>query len=166
MEITVGEYGRTIFEMMTSKTTLPNHWKSIESEAKPLVEQLIALNEKVKIYEIINLEVKGKRKLTRRERIEKAQTELWSVKASSLKEGDLIWFDGENNMQIGQDNPVSVYEVTKKNIYVEVPVMGGEIYQPIDPNTFVLKAPEDWETYEEMYLSDQYWLDHADKMGI
>ena len=54
-EIDVGEYGRRIFEAMTGdrdKYPLPEHWgrwESIaaEAEAEPLVQKLLALNEKM-----------------------------------------------------------------------------------------------------------------------
>jgi hypothetical protein len=177
MEITIGDYGCMIFEMMTGQSRLrnmPEHWASIAKEATPLVEQLLALNQKMKSreggYSIVGYKDKtGKVVRSEHERISMAQKKSWCATAGELKEGDLFWVnDGRSDieMYIGQDDPVQVDEITKKGVYFEMQHCGGEHTEKIGLDTKVLKAPADFEEKEDLYTSKKYWLEQADKMGI
>ena len=169
MEITVGDYGRMMFEAMTSKKSDIKHWDSIRDEAKSLVNQLLALNEKMEGggYKIIGT-VNGKKNLSDYERIELAQQKMWTVKAKTLKDGDYIWCgDGDGSMMTpGTDGPAKVVEVTKKNVYVEIRGCNFEFITQIGLDEEVIKAPKDFFDKEEQYESDEWWLEQADRLGI
>jgi hypothetical protein len=172
MEISIGDYGRMMFEIMNGKyKDMPEHWQSISKEAEPLVKQLLALNAKMTNggYEIIGVkDEKGKKKLSKFERIQKAQKE-WEVSASTLKEGDQIWLlsaYSDHEMYIGQDDPVTVQDVTKKGVYVEMQGCNYEFTECVRLTDKVLKAPADFDNREELYTSDEFWLEIADKLGI
>jgi hypothetical protein len=139
---------------MNGKGVLPAHWESIKDEAKPLVEQLLALNEKMGTYEIVGLK-SGKKKLSKHERIDQAQEKLWGCTAASLKEGDYFWLNESGHdieMYVGEQDPVKVDEITKKGVYFELPHCGGEHSERIDFNTKILKAPDEYRAAQEAYV--------------
>jgi hypothetical protein len=150
MEISIGDFGRMIFESSCAdKHNIPAHWADVYDEAKPLVEKLLALNEKIG-YAIIGLKNKktGKKQLSKHDRIEQAQQKLWGRTGKDLKEGDYFWTnDGalDYEMYIGQNDPVKVDEVTKKGIYFEQSHCGGHHTERIGPETEILKAPEEYQ---------------------
>lgn len=173
-EISVEDYGAALFGVMNEKyKDMPDHWKAIAKEAKPLVEQLIALNDKMpKPYLIKGLRNKsGKRLLTPRERIRETQKVLWKVKASTLKEGDRVWLlpsYSDYDMEIGAADPVLVVDISKKCVYVEIQAMNYEYNKAVNFEDEVLKAPDDFDPHgdDAKYLSDEFWLEQADKLGI
>lgn len=170
MEISIGDYGRHLFEQMTNKKNGLSHWDSIRAEAKPLVEKLLELNQKMEGggYQIIGIKDKsGKKVLSQAARIKKAQMQ-WECEAGTLKEGDRIWLHDnyDHEMYIGQNDPVEVMDITKKGIYLEMNGFNCEYVQQISVDEKVLKAPADFLDKEDEYTSDEYWLEQADKMGI
>lgn len=170
MELKVGEYGRHLFEIMTSKkNSQSDHWESIRKKAEPLVRELIKLNSEMKGggYQIVGYtDESGKEKLSEFKRIEMAQDKLWKVKASSLKKGDKVWlFGDEPEMYIRETEPGTVEEVGKEWIYVEL-YDWEEYTKKIHKHAEVLRAPKDWKKKEELYTSDEYWLKQADKLKI
>lgn len=171
MEVSIGEYGRMMFEMMNEgRSNLPPHWESIRDEAKPLVAKLIALNDKMNSggYEIIGLKKNGKKVLSKTQRIAAAQRRLWEEKATGLKEGDKIWLldDSDHEMYIGQDEPVPVIDISRKGIYLEMPGCNDEYIHSICKEEKILKAPRDFNEKQDLYESDEYWLKQADELGI
>ncbi len=182
MEVSVGDYGRMIFEMTIGdgyagrRDDLPVHWASIFDKAEPLVRQLLALNEEMvgetgKGYKITGyIKEGGKKVRPDHERIQMAQEALWKVKASTLKEGDLIWLlDSDHEMYIGENPPVSVQDVSKKCVYVEMQGCNYEYTVQVDLGDDVLNAPDDWdgEGWEQSQkYGDDYWLAKADELGI
>jgi hypothetical protein len=158
MEVSVGDYGRMMFEMMVAEkySDLPEHWQSIKKEAEPLVRKLLALNNKMsnggyKIHGYV--EKKGKKKvkvLSDHEKINIAQAQL-AVDAGTLQEGDYFWLykHYDHEMYIGQDDPLSVTEVTKKAVYFEMSHCGGHHTESIALNDKVLKAPDFYKEYDE-----------------
>lgn len=148
MEVSIGDYGRMIFEIVHGEkfNQMPEHWQAIAKEAKPLIDQLLALNDKMPNggYRIVGRKVKGKKQKSKRERILEAQKRLWEVEASTLKEGDLVWLHAnyDHEMHVGQEEPVLVEDITAKGVYVEMPHCGGRHTERIDPTEKVLKAPD------------------------
>jgi hypothetical protein len=180
MEISVGDYGRMMFEMMIAEKygNLPEHWKSIQAEAEPLVRQLLELNKKMLVdgkpggYEIHGYVEKGKKKKKVRskfERIRMAQEHGLKVKASSLKIGDRIWMlpaFSDHEMYVGQDDPVPITDIGRTGtIYVEMQGCNYEYPATVNPTDDVLKAPKDWDDNDD-YRTDEYWLARADKFGF
>lgn len=170
MELTLQDYAKHLFFAMNQEPgTAPAHWESIRAKAQPLVEQLIALNDEMVNggYSIIGHKVKGKKVLSKAERIRRTKLKMWGVEdLHSLKEGDYIWADDDDQgCTLDDDSPVRVEERTAKCIYIEVPHCGGEHIARIGYGTTVLKAPEDWDE-NEMYNSEEWWLEQADKLGI
>ena len=168
MEVSVGDYGRMMFEMMVGEKHLPDHWESIKAEAEPLVRKLLALNAKMSSggYEIHGYSDKGKTVLSVQEKVEAAQRRFL-IPASELQEGDSFWlFDNqEHEMYVGQDDPFIVEDVTKKGIYYEASHLGGRHTERIDPDEKVLKAPDCFKNFDENndrkqreFTSDEYWL--------
>lgn len=202
MEVSLSEYGRMMFEMMCGKkNNMPDHWASIAAEATPLVMQLIALNEKMVVdgkaggYEVIGAPDKtGKKKLSKRRRIELAQEKDLLTTAGSLKVGDHFWLHKhyDHEMYVGEHEPVRADDITAKGIYFDMPHCGGSHMERIGPNDKVLKAPGcfgDWpaptafsnkeiteDEYreqararyaeQERFTSDEYWLKRAEELGL
>ncbi len=174
MEISIGDYGRMMFEMMTATDDYPpDHWLSIKLDAEPLVRRLIALNTEMEVdgkkggYKIVGYKEGDKKKLSEYERIVLAQKKMLTVKAKSLKEGDRIWYsDGDIEMHIGEQDPAPVIDVTKKAVYVEMDGCNYEYIVQVGKEEDVLKAPEDWHAHSEKYGSAEYWLEQADRLGI
>jgi hypothetical protein len=166
MEISIGDYGRMMFEEMTSAKSGCLHWDSIRDEAKPLVHKLLELNNKMKNapYQIVGIKENGKKVLSKAKRIEKAQVQMWGYKACVLKEGDYVWLNDNNDheMYIRQDDPVKVIDITKKGIYLAM----HDIIERINIDENILLAPADFHGKEESYTSDEYWLKQADALGI
>lgn len=164
MEVSVGDYGRMMFEMMLTKGNLPDHWQSIKEEAEPLVRKLLDLNARMSNggYEVHGYLAKGKKVLSSQEKIKTAQSRF-VIPASELQEGDRFWlFDNyHHEMYIGQDEPLLVDEVTKKGVFYYTT---GRIVtaRRIDANEKVIKAPdcfkEDDELKQQEFQSDEYWL--------
>ena len=165
-EVSVGDYGRMIFELMVGFDTryVPDHWKSIQAEAEPLVRQLLELNKKmsgggynVHGYKLLD----GQKALSKSDKILIAQ-ESCKIPASELEEGDLFWyFEDETFMD---DEPLVVFEKTDKGVYYEV--NNHNIRIALDED--VMLAPdcfkdEDYKKQEE-YLSDKYWLKKYDEL--
>jgi hypothetical protein len=181
MEIKIGDYGRMLFEnFATAKygpdsdhwDNMPEHWRSIAAKAIPLIQQLIALNDEMVVdgkpggYKLTGHVVAGKKQLTNFERIRQAQKQLWGVQAKKCKEGDLVWLIYDHDMYIGQNDPCTVEFKKKGYLGVEVRHMGGYHIDKIPDTEVVLRAPKDWEDNEELYTSDKYWLEQADKLGL
>lgn len=180
MEISVGDFGRMIFEQTVGDkyTDPPEHWKSIMAEAEPLVRKLLALNDKMTVdgkpggYQIHGYVEKGKKKKVRSEfeRIRMAQEHALKVKGSNLKIGDRIWLlprFSDHEMYVGQDDPVPVTDIGRTGtIYVEMRGCNYEYPATVNPNDDVLKAPKDWDEKEAEYTSKKFWLARADKFGF
>ena len=167
MEISIGDYGRMMFEMVAAEKgeDMSDHWKSIKEKAQPLVQQLIALNQYLG-YEIVGQLEGKKRKLSKLDRIREAQKKLWGVKAGKCKIGDLVWEIEEHDMIVGTNDPCLVEFKKQDCIIIEVPHMGGEHLEKIFDPDVVLRAPKDWKENEELYSSDEYWLGKADELNI
>ncbi len=172
MEVTIGEYGRMMFEMMVGgKKNMPDHWKSIANKAEPLVRELIKLNDEMKpgSYDIIGYKgTDGKKKLSKHERIRLAQKRLWGTKAGTLKEGERLWLcsNYDIEMYIGEQSPAPVEFVKKDSIAIEMQGCNYEYMVRVDADELVLKAPDDFFDKEEEYTSDKFWLEQADELGI
>lgn len=171
MELTIGDYGKYLFEQMTKdkKHNNSDHWESIRKKSEPLVRELIKLNSEMKGggYILVGyVDESGKEKLPDHKRILLAQEKLWNVKVSKLAKGDRVWLNGdEPEMYIGQDEPGVVEAVSKEWVYVTL--RNWEDYtKKIHTHAEVLRAPKDWMKNEELYSSDKYWLEQADKLGI
>lgn len=153
MEVSIGDFGRMMFEMMQDKyKDMPKHWASIAKEAKPLVQQLLDLNEKMVGedgkpggYSIIGAVDKktGKKKMSDSERITKAQRDVLLAEARTLKVGDHFWLvdHSDHEMYIGQNEPLKADDITKKGIYYEMQHLGGYHTERLSPDDKVLKAP-------------------------
>ena len=171
MEVTVGNYGRMMFEMMTSSehpTTLPDHWLSIAAEARPLVEELIALNKKMLNggYQITGLTQDGKKVLPEHERIQLAQEKLLSVKADTLNEGDHCWpvsdYDHGGWDQVDETEPGLIVGQTNKHLFVEMLGMNHEFIIKVPITDNVAKSFTNWEEA----AGRDFWLKKADEFGI
>jgi len=165
MEISVGDYGRMIFEMTVAEkygNNLPEHWQSILAEAEPLVRKLLELNKKMTVdgkpggYRIHGYieKVKGKKKkvLSDHQKIREAQRRVL-VEAKTLQEGDRFWLfeNYDFEMYVGQDDPLVVSEVTKKAVYFGMSHMGGGHHtESISLTEKVLKAPDFFKEEEEI----------------
>lgn len=172
MEVTIGDYGRMMFEIMTGKyEDMPKHWASISEKAKPLVSELIKLNSEMQkqggSYEIVGYTENGKKKLSEWERVKKIQEHLWGVKAKKLKVGDKIWVNNcDHEMYIGEQNPANVVDVTKNGIYVEMQGCNYEYIIQLDKQELVLKAPDNFRENERTYTNRKYWLEKAEEYGM
>jgi hypothetical protein len=171
MEVKIGDYGRMMFEMMEEGKLsghLPPHWESIREKAQPLVKQLIALNDEMVGggYVIVGRKVKGKKVLSKAERIKRAQKKLWEVEASTLEVGDRVFYDEGEEASFVDDGcgPWEVEDVSTKGIYIDVQHCGGWHTARIGRDEKVIKAPKDW--YENETYTDEWWLEQADKLGI
>jgi hypothetical protein len=175
MEISVGNFGKYMFESMTTDGKLSEHWESIAKEARPLVMKLIALNDKMvkdgkpSGYEIYGYKPtpKSKKKLSKTKRISLAQ-ECWKVRADALNEGDKFWTTGcsDIEMYVTQDDPVSIMDITKTKVYFEMSHCGGSHTECIELSEMVLKAPDDFDEKKAIYQSEEFWLKKADELGI
>jgi hypothetical protein len=168
IELQIEEYGRVLFRAMTEGDEhASSFWSNIRAEAKPLVEQLIALNDKLEGggYELVGMVSKGKVKLTRLQRIKEAQKKLWGVAARKVKEGDYVWLceNYDLEMYVGEDDPLPVDTVKKDYIIVDRHRDGME---RVAGDEIVLLAPVDFDENEAKYGTDEYWLEQADKLGI
>jgi hypothetical protein len=166
MEVSVGDYGRMIFEMMVAEKHLPDHWQSIKAEAEPLVRKLLALNAKMSNggYEIHGHNDKGKKVLSAHEKIKAAQSRCL-VPARDLREGDRFWLFDDYNDTFNDDHPFVVEDVTKRGIYYEARHLGGRHTERIDSTEMILKAPDCFKNDDEHndrkqreFRSDKYWL--------
>lgn len=172
MEIKIGHYGRMMFEIMTGKDSGLQHWESIRARAEPLVRELLRLNEEMKPnggYQITGyINEKGKKKLSKHERIDLAQQKLWGVPAEELKVGDKVWLPSstDHEMYVGQNSPCPVEFIKGDIVGVEVDMWGEEIIVKIHKSTKVLRAPNDWKEKEPLYCSDEYWLEQAEKFNL
>ena len=172
MELTVAEYGRHLFSTMLSKNgSSGEHWESIREKAEPLVRQLIKLNSEMKNggYNLVGyVDEYGKEKLPDHKRISLTQEKLWKVSTSELKQGDKIWLINEEpEMYIGETDPAPVDEITDKNVYITLNHWDDYTEKLKNSKSyFVLRAPKDWSKNQELYSSDEYWLEQADKLGI
>lgn len=169
MEIKIGDYGRMIFEMILGEKNLPDHWKSIHQEAKPLVLQLLSLNEKMENggYNIVGYQDEtGNKKLSEKERLKLTEKELFGVFADQLNKGDYVWLfeDPEFEMYVGEHDPIYVDYVAENFVLLDHPYDRYSSYK-ISKKTMVLKAPKDWMQNQSFY-SNEWWLEQADKLGI
>lgn len=169
-EVSIGEFGRMIFEMTVERPEYASaHWRSIQNEALPLVKQLLALNKKMdRPYEIIGLERdNGMKTLSQMERIKLAQIKLWGRKVGELKVGDQIWlYDNfDHEMYVTQDYPVRIVDRTDKFVYVEMRGCNFEFILNLKHDKLVLLAPKDFEE-DGPYTQREYWLNQADELGI
>lgn len=172
MEIKVDEFGRYLFSsMLQKKGQAGEHWESIRAKAEPLVRELLKLNAEMKGggYKLVGyVDENGKKTLSNHQRVEAAQLALWKIPSSDLKTGDRIWLINEEpEMHINESEPGVVDDITSKGIYVTL--HHWEDYTEKIENSkkyFVFRAPKDWDEKEELYTSDEYWLEQADKLGI
>jgi hypothetical protein len=172
-EVTVGSYGRMIFEMCLGRdqTNLPEHFQSIIDKAKPLVQQLLDLNDEMKPngYKIHGYkDKKGKPILSRHQRIKKAQERMMGTTAGKCKKGDRIWLvDNDVEMCVGEHMPVEVEVKDKNCIYVDHPFGRGGESLKLSLKDKVLKAPDDWsEDAQYGKYTDDYWLAQAEELGF
>lgn len=176
MQLSIGDYGKFLFELMLGpKKDLSKHWQSIADEARPLVQKLLELNQKMSTggYELYGYLKDGKMVDPNWIRIFNAQAKTWQVPANSLKEGDLIWIPNEYS-QFEFDSPLEVAEITKKSILLVRPGQSLEDNDlratdgpvRISLNDTVFKVPEDFEENQEQYESGDYWLALANAYGI
>lgn len=171
MEVGVEYYGQMMFSnaFIQKGYVLPEHWASIMDEARPHINALLALNEKMSGggYEITGIPDKnGKPKLDKYKRIEIAQEKAWMVTADKLVEGDLIWLTRlEPEMHIGEHEPCPI-ELSNKGVSIITDSWGEEVLLRLDKKEEVLLAPKDFDEREDYYTSDEYWLEKADELGI
>lgn len=169
MEVTIGTYGRMMFEIITgNKKDLPPHWDAIYDEAKPLVEELIKLNNKMG-YRITGYrDSSGKKRRTNNERIRLAQKELWGAKIGDLKEPNEVWLydNSDHEMHVGEQYPAPIEYVKDKYVAIEMQGQGETYILKVDKNQIVLKAPDDYYDKEMLYTSRDYWLKKADELDI
>lgn len=170
MEISVGDYGRFLFENLvgTRKDHSNRQWEAIRAEAEPLVRQLLALNEKLEYpYELTGYHTQGKKKLSRFEKIRLAQDKELTVRVSQLREGDEVWLvEPDFDMEVDGRSTVFVKEITENSVYVEHPHvrLGGTYRMPKTSQEKVLRKPADW--YVLRMDEDDYWLKRAEEMGL
>jgi hypothetical protein len=168
IEITIGQYGRMMFEMMTSNDAreLPKHWASIRAEAEPLVRQLIALNARMSGsgreggYTLTDYTENGKPVLSAASRIDIAQIRLWGVKGSDLKVGDRVWVNGDLEESLGY-----VEFITEHYVCID---MGRDGMTKFHKTQNCLRAPADFRANEDIddRFGRDYWLARADELGI
>ena len=170
MEITVEDYGKILFQVLATDfcRTIPDHWKSIQDKATPLIEKLIALNDEMINggYQIVGQKNKnGKKVLSKFEKISRAQELLWGTQINHLKVNDLIWtIDDEPEMYINQDNPGVVLSKDEKHYFIEIQ---ERIFKfSVDDTNLFLVAPKDWEEKEDLYTSEEYWLEKAIELNL
>lgn len=179
MEISVGDYGRMIFEMSIGerdRKNLPDHWKAIVDEAEPLVRKLLALNDKMaavshdggyKIHGYIDKKGKKSKKiLSDFERIRQAVVKSWEVKTDTLKEGDTVFLHKDYDIPAENypyDGATTVNMINKGRFFVDHPLDRHGVYEIRDEE--VLKAPADYDDNNE-YQSQEYWLAKATELGI
>lgn len=170
MEVSVGDYGRMMFEMMVGQNSFNGieHWSSIKSEAEPLVRKLLALNNKMSnggytIHGYLAESEKQQKVLSKWEKIEAAQKRVL-VPTSTLQEGDKFWlfYADEYEMFVHRDDPATVEDVTKKAVYYEI---RGHHNGRLNLDDQIIKAPdcfkkddEDSIQQQEEFKSDAYWL--------
>lgn len=114
MEISVGNFGRMMFEVMLGGGKhIPEHWDSIRSEVEPLVRQLLMLNSKMagggyQIYGYVGDD--GEMVLSE---FEKSKMEFYKncVEADSLDIGDEFLLDAD------QESPFVVIDITSDWVY-------------------------------------------------
>jgi hypothetical protein len=174
MDISIGEYGRMMFTIMTSNNVrdLPKHWASIRAEAEPLVRQLIVLNAKMTEnsreggYVLTGYTENGKFVLSNQERIDAARERLWGVKADILKIGDRVWPDTDE-LSIDPDMcyPATVEYIKGDHVFV---IYDEDRISRIRKSETVIAAPADYGSDEEMEdrFGRDYWLARADELGI
>lgn len=163
MEITIGEYGRMMFEIMTSSSQGLKHWNKIREKARPLIFKLIKLNQEMHdVYTIVGyVDEAGNKKLSNQSRIIKVQKKLWGITASELNVGDLVYNRGL--LFNPREQKPALVEFKKKN-YLAISYPEEEYIEKINKHEEVLKIPNDWD--KEVYKSDEYWLKLADKLEI
>jgi len=178
MEITVGDYGRAMFEMMMSYPKNnpngyydPPHWASIREKAEPLVRELLRLNEEMKPsgYRLIGYtDNTGKIHLPKHERAQLAQKQLWGVVADTLKIGDRVWLlDSDYDMQVDEQEPGVVEFINEHNVGVEISGFNHEFIARVGKKQTVIKAPSDWDDEDGNEKYDfTWWLEQADRLGI
>jgi hypothetical protein len=128
MEIDVGNYGRMIFELVLSNNKYcPEHWKSIIDKAEPLVKELLALNDEMKVdgheskYTIVG-QIGEKYFMTKSEKIETAMQKTLEISVEQLKEGDFVFNTFLPNHSLIEavynSELAHVVEITKKGRWV------------------------------------------------
>lgn len=167
-EIDVSIWGQMLFHIVTTEDCIPPHWESIREEAKPLVEKLLALNEKMSDggYKIIGLVKKtksGKKKKTisSHEKADLARIHDLEIEASKLEEKDWVWLVNDYDCpteDVWGDTAEEVYEVTKKGVYIDRGRAG--IYL-IDKKDKVFKKPNNWT--DEMD-QEEYWVKRYEEL--
>ena len=171
MEISLGQYGKMIFEMClgTNEASMSDHWKSMIALARPHVQALVDLNEKNVGYTITNISKKGRKVLPRRERIKRAMERMMEVDACTLREGDRIFLHKDYDMPheniLNGDTPIKVEIVHGNRIIVEHPQGRRAGVYEIDLGEKVLKVPENWDEDSDCQ-SEEYWLAKADEFEI
>lgn len=170
MEITVEDYGKILFRVLATDfcRTIPDHWKSIQDKATPLIEKLIALNDEMINggYQIVGHKKNGKKVLSEYEKIEEAQRLLWGTQIKFLKVNDLVWTTNRNEpeMYIYQDEPGVVLSKDDKYFFIEIQ---ERIFKfSVDDTDLFLVAPKDWKEKENLYVSKNYWLEKALELNL
>lgn len=170
-EVSVRDYGGMLFDVFVGRAShipLPEHFKSIEAKARPLIQQLLELNSEMAgggyaIYDYVNSS--GKRIKREWERIKEAQATLWGVLAADVKEGDKIWVtNGDYEMTPLDCSPVEV-EFVKKD-YIGVTLDRDDVIAKIWKRDSILLAPADFEQHRSRYSSKEFWLEKANELGI
>ncbi len=174
MEIDVGNYGRMIFELVLSNKcqTCPKHWESIMDKAKPLVKELLALNDEMKVdgreskYTITG-QVGEKYFMTESEKIETAMQKTLEVSVEQLKEGDFVFNTFSTNhslIEVVYNNELAhVVEITKKGIY-----LGIRLYSEDLVKFFPFSISPTFYKYKQKYedKGSDFWLKKAHKLGL
>lgn len=166
-ELSVGDYGRRLFQIMTDDNSHVDHWESIREKAEPLVRQLIALNSEMKGggYKITGYKTgRGKKILSNEQRIELAQRNHLGIEIGKCKEGDYVWLidNFELSMPPNECDPVMVDGLYKNSVMVQHPRLRDALFE-VDVNEIVIRSPDGCTT---LTYTDEYWLSKADELGI
>ena len=163
MEVSLGDYCRMMFEVYVGdRLQIAEHWKSVEEEARPLVEKLLALHEKLG-YVVVGMKKDGKKVRRSWEIARDAKIKLWGVKAKTLKIGnEAILLDDDRSCE---ESTVLVVDKSKKAVYVEIKGCGERYTGDVDLDNIVLKCPDDFDDNVE-YEKESYWLAKAEELGI
>jgi hypothetical protein len=132
-----------------------------------LVQYLVSMKKIDGLKSGSALEKSLKMKLFEYKRIEKIQKLLWEIKAQKLIVGDKIWINNsDHKMYIGEQDPVNVIDITKNGVYIEMHGCGSNYIIKLNKQELVLKAPEDFNENENIYIERQYWLEKAKEYGV
>ena len=168
MEISVGDYGKVMFEMMQRcDDKMPANWLSIAEQARPLVNQLIALKDSMnrigsveKSYDIYSVRVGSVLSVSKAQRRLEIIHRSFGCKASELKEGDLVWLDARD---VGMEDPKCVAITTDLYVAIEDEY---DRFVKVRKDEVVLRAPKGFLEDRDTYFSDEYWLGQEASIGV